>query len=168
MRQDAALGAIFARGRSARNVSAAAMEIDYRASVDAGRLSLHHLAITVADLALAERFYAGVLGLPVERRWADDHGAPRSIWLGLGASAFLAIERFVGEVTARDGAVPGWHCVALAIAPDARTSWRARLADAGFVVERESDFTIYVRDPEQNLVALSHYPDAAPRPPVSA
>ena len=152
-------GAIFARGRPARNVSAAEMRIDYRGSVDAGRLSLHHLAITVADLALAERFYAGVLGLPVERRWADAAGSPRSIWLGLGGGAFLAVERHHGDAEARAGDRPGWHCVALGIAPDARASWRARLAEAGFPVERESDFTLYVRDPESNLVALSHYPE---------
>jgi glyoxylase I family protein len=144
----------------ARNVSAAPAQIEYKASVDAGRLSLHHLAITVVDLALAERFYAGVLGLPVERRWADAAGAPRSIWVGLGAGAFLAIERYSGDAGARAVDVPGWHCVALGIAVEARASWRERLADAGFPVERESDFTLYVRDPEKNLVALSHYPEA--------
>lgn len=141
-------------------MSAAETWIDYRVSVDAGRPSLHHLAITVADLALAERFYAGVLGLPVERRWADAAGDPRSIWLGLGGGAFLAVERYHGDADARTGDRPGWHCVALGIDPGARASWRSRLAEAGSPVERESDFTLYVRDPEQNLVALSHYPDA--------
>ncbi len=143
-----------------RNERAAAVKIEYKPPVDAGRLSLHHLAITVVDLARAERFYAGVLGLPVERRWADAAGAPRSIWLGLGAGAFLAVERFGGDAGARVVDRPGWHCVALGIDASARASWRGRLAEAGFPVERESDFTLYVRDPEQNLVALSHYPDA--------
>jgi hypothetical protein len=122
---------------------------------------LHHLAITVVDLARAERFYAGVLGLPIERRWADAAGAPRSIWLGLGAGAFLAVERHVGDEAPRPIDRPGWHCVALAIDPASRASWRARVAEAGFPVERESDFTLYLRDPEQNLVALSHYPEPA-------
>lgn len=132
--------------------------------MDAPRLSLHHLAITVVDLARAERFYAGVLGLPVERRWADAAGAPRSIWLGLGAGAFLAVERHEGEAPARAEARPGWHCVALGIPASLRASWRARLASAGFPVERESDFTLYVRDPEANLVALSHYPTCSVYP----
>lgn len=127
--------------------------------MDAPRLSLHHLALTVVDLARAERFYAGVLGLPVERRWADAAGAPRSIWLGLGAGAFLAVERYEGDGEARAEDRPGWHCVALGIAASARAAWRARLAEAGSPVERESAFTLYVRDPEANLVALSHYPD---------
>lgn len=128
--------------------------------MDTPRLSLHHLAITVFDLARAERFYAGVLGLPVERRWYDGDGAPRSIWLGLGGGAFLAVERYDGDAPARlegeDAA--GWHCVALGIEVAARASWRERLAAAGSPVERESDFTLYARDPERNLVALSHYP----------
>lgn len=144
-----------------RNERAAALKIEYKAPVDAGRLSLHHLAITVVDLDLAERFYAGVLGLPLDRRWADAAGAPRSIWLGLGSGAFLAIERYHGDVETRPIDRAGWHCVALTIELAARASWRDRLAAAGFPVERESAFTLYVRDPEQNLVALSHYPDPA-------
>ena len=36
--------------------------------------------------------------------------------------------------------------------------WRARLAAAGCPVERESAFTLYVRDPDGALVALSHHP----------
>ena len=101
-----------------------------------------------------------MLDLPIVRRWTDATGAPRSIWLGLGAGAFLAVERFTGEVEAGPIDRAGWHCVALGIESAARGSWRQRLTDAGFPVERESEFTLYVRDPEQNLVALSHYPDA--------
>src|SRR5262249_20697384 len=57
------------------------------------RLAVHHLAVVVRDLDRAEAFYAGALGLPVERRWTDEAGAPRSVWLGLGGDAFLAVER---------------------------------------------------------------------------
>lgn len=122
---------------------------------------LHHLAVLVADLDRAERFYAGVLGLPVVRRWDDDEGRPRSVWVGLAGDAFLAIERARGGPPRADGA-PGWHLVALAIAPAEREAWRGRLAAAGHPVERESAYTLYARDPEGNLVALSHFPTAAP------
>jgi hypothetical protein len=121
---------------------------------------VHHVAVVSADLARSERFYVSVLGLPVLRRWQDDRGE-RSLWLDLGRGAFLAVER--AEVTSpprADGA-PGWHCVALAIARDERSSWRARLAEAGHPVERESDFSLYVRDPDGQLLALSHWPDPA-------
>ena len=123
-------------------------------------LAVHHLAVVVADLARAERFYAGVLGLPVLRRWEDAAGKPRSVWLGLGEGAFLAVERAeTPEAARRTDTAPGFHCLALGIRPEERESWRTRLAAAGFPVERESPFTLYTRDPDENLVGLSHYPD---------
>jgi catechol 2,3-dioxygenase-like lactoylglutathione lyase family enzyme len=116
----------------------------------------------VRDLDRAEAFYSGVLGLVVERRWSDEAGAPRSIWLTLGGGAFLAVERAAPDATPRPAPdLPGWHCVALGIARAQREGLRARLAEAGFPVERESPFTLYARDPEGNLVGFSHYPDGA-------
>jgi catechol 2,3-dioxygenase-like lactoylglutathione lyase family enzyme len=123
-------------------------------------LAVHHVAVLVADLDRAEAFYAGVLGLPVERRWSDDRGAPRSVWLALGGGAFLALERADPAAARRAGDAPGWHCVALAIAVEERERWRRRLADGGAPVERESRYTLYARDPDGNLIALSHHPRA--------
>ncbi len=115
----------------------------------------------MTDLERGEAFYCGVLGLPVQKRWTDDEGAPRSLWLDLGHGAFLAVER-VGGAPARSNDAPGWHCLALSIAVEEREAWRAHLAAAGHPVERESDYTLYVRDPEGALVALSHHPEPAP------
>ncbi len=133
--------------------------------------TLHPLAVKVKDLARAEAFYAGVLGLRVRERHTADDGAPRSIWLELGGGAFLAIERAEPREPARTDDQPGWHCVALGIAESEREGWRARLAARGSPVERESPFTLYVRDPEGALVALSHHPvpartDAGATPPA--
>ncbi|MBI2391855.1 MAG: VOC family protein [Deltaproteobacteria bacterium] len=125
-------------------------------------LPLHHLAIVVADLARAEAFYVELLGLPVERRWTDEAGAHRSTWVSLSGreGGFLAIERAIERATAprRSDEAPGLHCLALGIGPDEREAWRARLTDAGHPVERESAYTLYVRDPDGNLVGLSHFP----------
>lgn len=124
-------------------------------------MRVHHLAVVVSDLERAERFYAGVLGLPIERRWTDDAGQPRSIWLGLGEGAFLAVERAARGEPTRDEQAPGWHCACLAIAPSEREVWRGKLEAAGHPIVRETSFTLYVRDPDGQLVGLSHWPDAA-------
>ena len=118
----------------------------------------HHLAVVVQDLARAEAFYAGVLGLPLVRRWDDDEGRPRSVWLALGGDTFLAVERAASPGPVRADDAPGWHCVAPAIEASEREAWRARLEAAGVPVERESAFTLYARDPEGSLIALSHWP----------
>jgi hypothetical protein len=122
--------------------------------------SIHHLAVLVQDLARAEAFYGGVLGLPVKARHADADDAPRSVWLELGGGAFLAVELATGAARGAPGA-PSWHCVALAISPAEREPMRARLAAAGHPVERETSFTLYARDPDGNLVAFSHHPISA-------
>jgi len=128
-------------------------------------MAVHHIAVVVADLDRAEAFYRGVLGLPVQRRFADDADRPRSVWLDLGGGAFLAVERAAAPGPTRAGDAPGWHCVALGIQVTEREAWRARLGAAGVAVERESPYTLYVRDPDGNLVGLSHWPEpCAPAP----
>lgn len=131
----------------------------------------HHFAIQVRDLPAAERFYAGLLGLRVLRRWpcsdeqrAAGRGGERSLWLALGAAeagGFLALEACEGEPAPapfRDGR-PGLHLLALRIGAGERAAWEARLAAAGVEVVHRSPFTLYVRDPEGNRVGLSHWPD---------
>ncbi len=125
-------------------------------------LAVHHLAVVAVDLERAAKFYVGVLGLRELRRWDDPHGRLRSIWCELGGGAFLAIERAEREEPRRDDVTPGFHCVALAIRPDEREPWRERLTRANVEVFRESAYTLYVRDPEGNIVALSHFPEPAP------
>ncbi len=130
---------------------------------------VHHLAVKVRDLPRAERFYVGVLGLRVMTRREDERGL-RSIWLALGEAAratgerqpFLALERAEdGEPLRRDDS-PGWHCVALGIAIEDRELWRQALAAAGHRVFHETAYSLYVRDPEGAVVALSHHPTPAP------
>lgn len=123
-------------------------------------LGVHHLAVVVGDLARAEAFYAGTLGLAVAKRWQDETGAPRSVWCALAGGAFLALERAGGALPTRADTSPGWHCVALGIDAHERETWRARLIAAGHPIERETDYTLYIRDPDGNLVGLSHYPVA--------
>ena len=122
---------------------------------------IHHVAIQVRDLAAAEKFYGGVLGLPVLRRWQGEEGE-RSLWFDLGDGGFLAIEWVAGGPPRHDGWNTdelGIHLVALAIERSERDTWEAHLTAAGVPVVHRTDYTLYVRDPEGNRVGLSHWPD---------
>ena len=125
--------------------------------------AFHHLAIHCADLERCERFYREVLGLPVVRRWPRPEGGDRSVWLGLGGEAFLALERAEGapEVRTWRDSHPGLHLVALRIGAGERTAWEARLAGAGVPVVHRTRWTIYLHDPEGNRLGLSHHPEDA-------
>ena len=125
-------------------------------------LGVHHLAVKTKDLAKSEIFYTHVLGLPLLQRHFDTHG-PRSLWLGLGNSgAFLAVERAEDPTSpARLDEGAGWHCVALTMEVNERESWIRRLEAAGHPIFRQTSYSIYVRDPDGAVVALSHYPHEA-------
>ncbi|GAB4116287.1 MAG: hypothetical protein OHK0013_50030 [Sandaracinaceae bacterium] len=131
------------------------------------RTGVHHLAVKAHDLARAEQFYVGLLGLRVLSRHEDERGL-RSIWLALGERSereehqpFLAVERAERDAPRREDDAPGWHCVALGIDVEQREAWRRALAAGGHEVFRETAYTLYVRDPEGTVVALSHYPTPA-------
>jgi catechol 2,3-dioxygenase-like lactoylglutathione lyase family enzyme len=125
-------------------------------------LRVHHIALKVVDLAAAEAFYVGVLGLPVLRRWpAADGAGERSLWLDLGAESFLALERAGQGDGSTDEEAPGFHLVSLHIDARERAAWIAKLAQAGHPIYRETPHTIYVRDAEGNRIGLSHWPRQA-------
>ena len=124
-------------------------------------LGTSHVAVVTRDLHASERFYVGVLGLPVLVRYEDDGGKHRSTWVGLDG-VFLALERASADGPQRDDAAPGLHCLALRIRASDRNAWRAHFAAVGLAVERESKFSVYVRDPDGVLVGLSHYPEESP------
>lgn len=118
-------------------------------------MRVHHIAIQVRDLGLVARFYSDVLGLAglpsvrSDARWFDLNGA------------ILMLEQCGGDPVreAFDTPRPGLHVLALGIARTERRVYAERLAQNQIVIERETRFSLFVRDPEGNRVALSHYPD---------
>jgi catechol 2,3-dioxygenase-like lactoylglutathione lyase family enzyme len=122
--------------------------------------AVHHIAVKAVDLPAMERFYCDVLGLSVVRRWPAPEGdGDRSLWLDLGAGAFLALER-AGQLRSPLGEEePGLHMLALRITREERTAWLDKVGRAGVAVYRQTDYTIYIKDPEGNRIGLSHWPD---------
>jgi glyoxylase I family protein len=123
---------------------------------------LHHIALQVRTLGPMVAFYREVLGLTVLAEHPGPDGNPRSVWLAL-PGAFLALETVTGGPVAPTpfrNQAPGWFLVALRIAAADRERVRAELQRARVEVEHETRWTLYVRDPEGNRVALSHHPDA--------
>lgn len=122
------------------------------------------MAVQVHDVAKVAAFYVEVLKLPELQRFHFDDGSLRSIWVGAHSSAkagdaFLAIEH--QRPTTPSGAL-GYSMVALRIEPQQRAAIAAELAHRGHPIEKETGWTMYVRDPEGNQVGLSHHPHAAP------
>ena len=123
-------------------------------------LGFHHLAVFARDVERVAAFYRAHLALPELQRFHREDGTLRSIWLGVsseGAAAegFLAIEAEAGEGGRGDA---GFSMLALRIAPESRAEVKAALLGAGIRIERETGWTMYLRDPEGNLIGLSHHP----------
>ncbi|HWJ23154.1 MAG TPA: VOC family protein [Gemmatimonadaceae bacterium] len=115
------------------------------------------------DLAAAERFYAGVLGLEVFSREPGRH-----VFFRCGPAMFLLFnpERTgttpgeVGGVAVPAHGTSGAGHVAFRVPETELSVWRARLADAGVAVEADIAWprggrSLYVRDPANNSVELA-------------
>lgn len=116
-------------------------------------MHIHHVAIQVRDLERAAAFYGDLLGMAELRR------QPHAIWLDADGTIVM-LERCVGsdppDTWRSDRA--GLHLLAFTIDPDARTTLRLRLENAGHAVEQETDFTFYVRDPDGTRLGFSSWP----------
>lgn len=123
-------------------------------------LGFHHVAIQVKDVARVAAFYVEVLGLPELERFHRDDGSLRSIWVGASVNeperAFLAVEHL--EAQRAEGTL-GFSMVALRIDASQRGAIVEELGRRGVTIEKQTGWTLYVRDPEGNLVGLSHHPD---------
>jgi catechol 2,3-dioxygenase-like lactoylglutathione lyase family enzyme len=113
--------------------------------------------VYAADLAAAERFYAGVLGLPVVGREPG-----RQVFFRVGPASMLLV--FDPAATLKAGTFPphgttGPGHVALGIRPQSLDAWRRHLAASGIGIEQEYTWprggrSLYFRDPAGNLVEL--------------
>jgi catechol 2,3-dioxygenase-like lactoylglutathione lyase family enzyme len=111
---------------------------------------IHHLALRVADLERARRFYSDLLGLAELRRQEGPEGK-RSIWLDAGPVVLMLERELRGE-----GAPSGsGHLLALAVAD--LGEWEERLRAAGVAVLDRTEHTLYFRDPDGHRVGVSDF-----------
>lgn len=117
-------------------------------------MRIHHLALRTDDVGALERFYVGVLGLHVTRRFQADDG--ERVWLDAAGSLLMLEPRGATEPRLPAGSL---ELVAFAIAPEDHARIAARLAEASVAVEARTGSTLYLRDPDGRRVGLSCYPD---------
>ena len=116
-----------------------------------------------ADLAAAERFYAGLLGLEVIGRAPDRH-----VFFRAGDGVFLVFNPArtrdaageVGGVPVPSHGTSGAGHVAFRVASSELDAWRARLESAGIAIEAAIDWprggrSFYLRDPAGNSIELA-------------
>ncbi|MBX3439648.1 MAG: VOC family protein [Planctomycetaceae bacterium] len=120
-------------------------------------LTVVETAVYVDDLAAAEGFYGGVLGLPVIRREAGRH-----VFFRVGDAhvllAFLPETTLVGDGLPAHGATGPGH-FALGITADSLETWRRHLTAERVAIEHEIEWprggrSLYFRDPAGNSVEL--------------
>jgi len=112
-------------------------------------LRLHHLALRTGDVAALAAFYQDVFALTVLR---DE--LPRSIWLGLGAEAVLMIEARTADEVPVAGGTP--ELFAFRVDAEALARVRSNARRRG-CYDGETDFTVYLRDPDGRRVGASIY-----------
>ena len=119
--------------------------------------SLGHVVVRVTDRERAERFYGGVLGLPVCARY--DQGGLKMAFFTLGNHHDFAVMEVSGEGSSRSEAAVGLHHVAFHIGTtlDELREARARLDAAGIEthpVDHDVTKSLYFADPDGNGVEV--------------
>jgi glyoxylase I family protein len=126
-------------------------------------LGLHHVTVIVADLDRTTAFYRDVLGLALVREGVnDDDPDARHFWFGDAhgtAGTLMSFMEYPDMEPAKVG-VGSVHHVALSVASrEELDAWRDYLRSRGVdctdVFERGGLRSIYLRDPDQNIVEIA-------------
>jgi glyoxylase I family protein len=112
-------------------------------------VKLHHLAFRTTDVDGLVRFYREVLGFAEVR-----DSRPRSVWLAIGDDAVLMVEASdAGEPPNPDASM---ELVAFATDTEGKDRTRVEALRRG-CFDGETDFTVYLRDPEGRRIGVSTY-----------
>jgi len=124
--------------------------------------ALGHVVLRVTDCQRAERFYGGVLGLPICARL--DEGGLRMTFFTLGNHHDFAVMEVPGDGSSRSESAAGLHHVAFKVGStiDELRAAKANLDAAGIAttpVDHDVTKSLYFADPDGNGVEV--YIDAS-------
>lgn len=120
-------------------------------------LGIRHVALFVADLAAAERFWLEVMGYAVE--WRPD---PDNVYLCGGRDNLALHHRPTTGPASAGGAVLDHIGIAVPAASDV-DGWAAHLEANGVALEvppkthRDGSRSLYFRGPEELLIQIIHH-----------
>jgi catechol 2,3-dioxygenase len=119
--------------------------------------SLGHVVLRVTDRERAERFYNGLLGLPICARF--DEGGFKMAFFSLGNHHDFAVMEVSGEGSSRAESAVGLHHVAFKIGTtlDELREARAKLEAAGIAttpIDHDVTKSLYFADPDGNGVEV--------------
>ena len=119
--------------------------------------SLGHVVLRVTDRERAERFYGGVLGLPLCARF--DEGGMKMAFFTLGNHHDFAVMEVTGEGSSRSETAVGLHHVAFNIGTtlDELREAKAKLDAAGIAthpIDHDVTKSLYFSDPDGNGIEV--------------
>jgi catechol 2,3-dioxygenase-like lactoylglutathione lyase family enzyme len=124
-------------------------------------LGIRHVALFVADLVAAERFWLDVMGYAVE--WRPD---PDNVYL-CGGRDNLALHHRPGGLASAGGSVLDHIGIAVPAATDV-DGWASHLEAHGVAIEarpkthRDGSRSLYFRGPEKLLIQIIHHTPLLP------
>ncbi len=113
----------------------------------------HHIAIKVKNLNKAVLFYKNVLGLKTLIKNKDKNNKLRSVWFDLNKTILMIEKASKAELSSRKN-----FLLAFEIKKSARKKWLNHLIKLKIKIYKHTQFSIYFNDPENNKLALSHFP----------
>ncbi|MGE3797084.1 MAG: VOC family protein [Thermomicrobiales bacterium] len=122
-------------------------------------IGMFEMVLEVGDLAEAEAFYSGALGLRVADRWT---GERQAVWLALGREGFLGLwpVETGGEKAIHQGRGGSHVHFAIRVPAGTLDQMQTRLEMMGHEVESGWEFgegnrAIYLNDPDGNVVEIT-------------